>query len=529
MLESRLEQKRKLIKGFSGNPDEEIPPLPEATEIADLREKSYFSAKAIQAEIDNLKAQMGATYRPVDAQIAELKGKKIELRRQNNSLKVTAQFNGRIGSIFYKPGDLVPAFQPIMSVHSSMPLSVKGYIHENIFNEVQVGQNVWVKPITLHQNNPPLEGVVVSLGNRIVEYPERIKKDPMINAWGREVVVRLSRDNSLLFGEKVDVLLNEKTSFLQKLLPINKAEAGSNKGFKTQHLQELQPTNSDIDVKSIEASGLLWNPEANHYLLISDEQYDEESGIFILDKDVAVTGKLTMQDDLSIDDLESISTDGEYIYVSSSLSYNKKGKLNSKRKKLLRFKYRNDAIISQQEIDLFEVLTAVKDAQAGTQLAMFLNYAMSDQSIDIESHFVRNNALYLGFKAPLADGRSAVIIKLDDLEAIFAGGTPSAEIWRTLTLTDPDSGEPTSLSDMLLVDDRLLLLSVSRGGAKKSYLWSHDLKSGALENIQQFNDAYAEGLAYRPDEDSLVIVFDEGKDTISKYRTVKLCCTAQSS
>lgn len=521
-IEARMQlilQNRTVLTDISGISNNEIPAPLGTKEIADLERKRHYEAQAIQSDIDHLVTQLNSTSRPVDAQIAELKAHETELRRQNKSLKVTAQFNGRIGSINFKAGDLVPAFQPIMTVHSTIPRSVKGYIHENILNEVKIGQTVWVKPTGREHDAKPLEGVVESLGNRIVEYPERLKKDPLVSAWGREVVVRLPNENPLLFGEKVDISLSQKKPSFQWLNAIADHEIPSN---KPESLRKSGTSNTTINMTNIEASALLWNPKEGHYLLLSDEQDNDQPGIFILDKYAGVTERLVMADDTSIDDLESISTDGNYIYVSSSLSYNKKNELKSKRRKLLRFQYQKNKVSTQQEIDLFDVLTTIIKDQPQSKVADFLTQAMDDHSIDIESHFIKDNDLYLGFKAPFTNETSAVILKLNNVEALFADQKITAEIWQTIALKDPDTGEPTQLSDMLLIKDTLMLLSVSRTSTKNSHLWSYIPKDQTLKNLQQFSGVNAEGVTYRPDLEAVVIVFDEGKDNFSKYQTVKL-------
>jgi multidrug resistance efflux pump len=524
-IETRIQlnrQNRILLESISGVPNNEIPPAPETFEVLDLEKKRHFAAKAIQAEIDNLTTQLNSTNRPIDAQIAELKNNKAELQRQNKSLTVTAQFNGRIGSVLYKPSDLVAAYQPIMTVHSTTPRSVKGYVHENILNEVKVGQTVWVKSLGLDHDTPPLEGVVESLGNRIVDYPERLKKDPQISTFGREVVVGLPSNNPLLFGEKVDISLNQKAPPFQWLdVVIATANGVIHNLEKPEPLHKSATASPDI-MKNLEASALLWNLKEDHYLLLSDEQDDDRPGIFILDKNAAVTERLTLQEDTSIDDLESISADGDYIYVSSSLSYNRKDELKAKRSKLLRFKYKQYTASSQQEIDLFDTLTTITQDQPDTKVAKFLAQAMNDHSIDIESHFVKDNALYLGFKAPFIDDTATVIIKLNDLEAAFAGKGTSADIWKTIALTDPETGEPTQLSDMLFLEDKLILLSVSRTSTKNSHLWSYGIKDNTLKNLQQFTGVNAEGITYRSDQDAYVIVFDEGKYATSKFQTIKI-------
>jgi len=58
------------------------------------------------------------------------------------------------------------------------------------------------------------------MGSRIVEYPERLKKTPQVSAWGREVIIRISPDRSLLMGEKVEIAMEQPKSFNDQLLVI---------------------------------------------------------------------------------------------------------------------------------------------------------------------------------------------------------------------------------------------------------------------------------------------------------------------
>ncbi len=522
-LEQRLKINRDMVRSISGRRASKKL-VAGNTELNDLKRKRHYSVAAVQAQIDHLVEQLSAANRPIDIQINELHTRRDSLQQQNVSLKVKAQFDGRIGSINFKPGELISPFQAIMSVHSRIPRYVKGYIHEFVLNDVKVGQKVWIKSIAFDDEKNTLAGVVESLGNRIVEYPERLKKNPMVQAWGREVVVRMnSLKNPLLFGEKVQVFLEPPDNDYQVANIINTAVASIHGAFAKPSGSAILSSNPAINAGDIEASGLLWNAKTDHYLLISDETSNQQLPLFIMDQKGVVSVRLSMQNmsAQSIDDLESISSDGDRIYILSSLSHNKKDRLKNKRKLLTRFNYQQQAITELQQIDLYKVLGAIKDSRSTpAKLALFLDQAITDHSMDIESHFVKNNTLYLGFKSPFTDASKALIIKINDLEALFAGVISEAQIWKSLNLADPETGEPMQLSDMLMVGDDLFITGVSRSSSRKSVLWRYLPKQQTLENIQQFPGLKAEGISYHPEKSMFTVVFDNNGNTPSSYLTI---------
>lgn len=515
-LQARLKMNKKILDSISGRSANSA--LSASIELQDLQKKRRFSVQAIETEINHLKEQINSTSMPIDAQLRELHHRRDDLQRQNVALTVRAKFNGRVGGVNFKTGDLVPPYQAIMSVHSSVPRYVKGYIHEDIINDVKVNQTVWVKSLAPGHQDKLLSGIVESLGNRVVEYPQRLKKNPLIPAWGREVIVRIhADDNNLLFGEKVQVLLSEPQHSALALNIINTSRASNQQAVSSQTTREIQSDNPDINTERIEASGIVWISQASHFLLVSDEAYKNKAGVFIMNHRGMIEGRLSKLDDHSIDDLESISTDGRYVYLLASLSYNNKGKLKKKRKRLLRFKYQNQTVSEQKSVNLYRVLKTISETQTDSRVREFLYNALSSHSMNIEAHFVNGDSLYLGFKSPRDRDNKTLIIKLSGLDSLFDGEIPQAEIWRTLPLFHPETGEPMQLSDMALVNGELLLLGTSRSNRKDSVLWRYQPWNNELESLKKLPGLNAEGVSFDPESSRIILVFDEGKKKHSKY------------
>lgn len=214
-LETSITKNKELLSSISGiEASQTSKATPEIVGLNALKAKREYSAQAIQAEIDHLLQQKQASSRPIDAQLAGLHLNKAALKSQDNNLKVNAQFDGQITAVNAKVGELIAPFQPIIALHRVSPSSVTGYIHETIYNDIEVGQRVWIQSINPHNNTKLLTGIVSSLGKRIVEYPKRLQVNPSLGAWGREVVINFNGSTSLLFGEKVQIFLNApKTSY----------------------------------------------------------------------------------------------------------------------------------------------------------------------------------------------------------------------------------------------------------------------------------------------------------------------------
>ncbi len=150
----------------------------------------------IKIKIDNLKRELSIT-----KSSTQVKEEIILLQQEIYKLTKSAQISGVIGSVNFKEGEKVSPFAPIITLHTKSPSSIKGYIHENVYNKVSVDQKVMVASLSDKRNK--VEGVVIGVGSRIVEYPLRLRKRPDIQIWGREIIIKIPNENSFLLGEKV--------------------------------------------------------------------------------------------------------------------------------------------------------------------------------------------------------------------------------------------------------------------------------------------------------------------------------------
>ncbi len=206
-LQSRQSASQNILKRLEGN-NTQLGESAVAKEVSGVRVRKQALSAATAARITDIRSRLAASDRPVDAQIAELINRRQEIQRQQQELKVYAKVSGRIGSILFRIGDTIPPYQPVLTIHNSRPTFVKGYIHENVLNNVSLEQTVWVRSSSTFDGENWFTGTVKGLGSRIVEFPGRLKVNPLVQAWGREVVIDLADEHDLLLGEKVTVHLN---------------------------------------------------------------------------------------------------------------------------------------------------------------------------------------------------------------------------------------------------------------------------------------------------------------------------------
>ncbi|MDY6950410.1 MAG: hypothetical protein SWE60_02780 [Thermodesulfobacteriota bacterium] len=138
---------------------------------------------------------------PAEIQVRQLEEKLSLLKLEQSKLNICAEISGIIGSVNLKPGEKAAPFTPILTLHTRTPLFIKGYIHEDVYSDVSIDQRVGVKSLTDTGNS--ITGTIVGVGARVVEYPVRLRKNAIVQAWGREVVIEIPEDNPFILGEKV--------------------------------------------------------------------------------------------------------------------------------------------------------------------------------------------------------------------------------------------------------------------------------------------------------------------------------------
>ena len=202
-LESEISIKKSLIKDL-----ESIQPMndsqgksPNTIKIEGLKKELRLVVKPIDAQIKKLKGELYASANPIKIQIKKLKHELGIVNREEDKLSIYAPNDGVVGSIFCKVGEQFSAYNTLITFYQKNPTQVKAYVLENLILNVNMGDSVWVSSSV--QANTQCRGKIIGMGSRIIEIPERLRKNPAFKTYGREIQIEISPNNDFLQKEKV--------------------------------------------------------------------------------------------------------------------------------------------------------------------------------------------------------------------------------------------------------------------------------------------------------------------------------------
>jgi multidrug resistance efflux pump len=128
------------------------------------------------------------------------------LEEEENQLIKRAELNGTVGSISAQTGELLSPYSNILSVYELNPSVIKAVMNEGIHYDAHLGQVVMVESTNRKYQ---IEGKIIEIGSRIIEYPNRLKSNENISMYGRELFIRIPKENEFLNGERVFVSIRE--------------------------------------------------------------------------------------------------------------------------------------------------------------------------------------------------------------------------------------------------------------------------------------------------------------------------------
>ncbi len=179
--------------------------------IQSLKQEKAAELNRFDVDIAELRTQLKAAQAPDDLRIKKLEGELELVKKQEAELELFAPQAGIVGQLDFMPGEKLTAYTVIMKIYGTHPDVVTTYIGDGRLAQIKLGDTLKVSSINQPEYQVP--GVVLGLGTRIKELPERLRRIPDMKAWGREVQLQIPLDNTFLQGEKVKVTMIRKERF----------------------------------------------------------------------------------------------------------------------------------------------------------------------------------------------------------------------------------------------------------------------------------------------------------------------------
>ena len=171
-------------------------------ELADLEYQRNMLDSLFQVQKLTLEEELRLGANPYIAEIKRMEARMIfDEDQQIQEIEIRAPFKGLVGNIQCKEEEHIPSFRTLMNFYEPNPSMVKGFIHEDMILKVKVGDVLTIRSTTNPENG--IEGTVSGLGSRIVEIPSRLRRIPDLKTYGREILISLPENNSLIQKEKV--------------------------------------------------------------------------------------------------------------------------------------------------------------------------------------------------------------------------------------------------------------------------------------------------------------------------------------
>ncbi|MFP4164292.1 MAG: HlyD family secretion protein [Chitinispirillaceae bacterium] len=480
--------------------------------ISNLKKDLAFALDAIDLRIRLLR---NSSDQPVEVQIRSMEEELEILQEEKRKLRVVSPIDGVIGSVNFKEGEKVSPFAPVLTLHTRSPSYIKGFVYEDIFKKVSIGQMVRVTSMADRKSS--IEGEVVGIGSRIVLFPERLWKRPDVRLWGIEVQIKIPEHNEFLLGEKVSIT---------PVGPIRKTLFGRLTSFFPPSSHASQPAfskpaqfynlKSNLSTTPLEASGVVYFEDIDRYCVISDDTDKDQAILFITDSAGSVTEEVVISGAGKISDMESICTDDDdTLYIAASQSYSKKGNLPDKRKVLLKVVRKGLSFKIKGKVLLHDRFNRWRKTYPEQKAAEFLNHAFQSRTADIEGMFFFENHLCFGFKNPLFDSARSVILSIppDQLFSDESLKEKSVSVWDTLPLEY--AGERHHISDLFYEGHALLVASVNENKEKRvGCVWKYE--NSRLSLIRSFQSMKPEGVC-ADSRENIAVVFDNGNKRDSKF------------
>jgi hypothetical protein len=261
-------------------------------------------------------------------------------------------------------------------------------------------------------------------------------------------------------------------------------------------------------LKSFEPSAIQFLSSTGNYLVAIDDTTEEDAPLlFLMDTNGNVDKTPVVIEGLSkMTDMESLSQENGYVYVMSSQSRNKKGKILKERNLFVRGKLTGhilgETTVIELRAELIKALSAVSDPRISSMQATF------DKLIEIESHYIKNGVVYVGLKDSQSRPGVGLVLEIGKADAIFTQGKLDPAQIRFSTELDfaKSGGTEEKISDISLQKDGSLLVTATleNGGGS---VWNYDGQN--LRLIMSYESEKPEGITFS-DDGKVVVVFDQG-------------------
>lgn len=132
------------------------------------------------------------------------------LTTEKEQLVLLAPISGYVENIFVGENQIVPQYEQLVKINPRKPNKVIGFLPESVEVAYQLGDTVDL--ISSSRSTIRTKGVLIGSNQQVVALPNRLRKEPTMNLWGRELFIHLPADNQFFIGEKLIIRMKENAN-----------------------------------------------------------------------------------------------------------------------------------------------------------------------------------------------------------------------------------------------------------------------------------------------------------------------------
>jgi multidrug resistance efflux pump len=349
-----------------------------------------------------------------------------EIEHRINLRSVIAPCDGYVTEILARPGDVVDAFLPIVTVEEARPTYLDVYIPEQSNLTLEAGMKVEIYSSRSRKYNTT--GVIGFIHPEFSRASERLSFRGQI-FWARKMRVELPTDHQLLPGEVVNVRILKKHAANKSAWLI----ASEKKSTNSNQLQKKTPAVMPMEVPQnlwhktrFEPSAVAWLSDLQRFLIVSDDTGIQDAGndhapyLFLMAENGKVAAvPVPLSGIEKVNDLEAIAPAGNgTFYLISSQNISKKNKRPGSRELIIKVQRDNEKFVVLGQVPFLSLL--LRSYSLAELRALGLEQFEADglPVLNIEGAAFHDHALYLGLKEPISN-KGAIIWKLENVDDIF--------------------------------------------------------------------------------------------------------------
>jgi len=152
---------------------------------------------------DALPDELEDVLAPIRAAIRVHEAEARELELQAEQLLIRSPISGQVAAVHARPGEVVLAGRPILTIASPDAETVVTYLRERQPMRPEVGAAVELRPV--HHRGQPVAGRIEQVGSQVELVPEHQRNDPTVPEWGVPVLIAMPSELDARPGELVRV------------------------------------------------------------------------------------------------------------------------------------------------------------------------------------------------------------------------------------------------------------------------------------------------------------------------------------